>query len=154
MGNVFNMITDSRTRFLNSFPRNKRSTVAKEFLDTVRSGNSDPGKIVTAVLQKTLPVSHYSSKGYIAEAIQQYMNAARSYAVYCIDYENLSSSEKEIIKRARKSEAVKAHSMVGKPITAGQILFLRNLGHTGDCPADRAEASDLIVKLTFQKECV
>jgi len=152
--NKASIANESRREFLYLFSSAQRSTVAKEFLGVVRAGEKDPSRVVDRVLEKTLPSSCCNAKGYIAEAIQQYGKDALAYAEHCLDWERLSVEEKAPVKRQRQEEARKAHYMSQKSITASQILFLRDLGHTGDCPEDRAEASCLIAKLKFQKERV
>ena len=45
------LLQDSRRKFLEYFSINKRATVANEFLDVIRSGESVPGRVVNKVLQ-------------------------------------------------------------------------------------------------------
>jgi len=139
------LLNDSRRKFLEYFHPNKRSAVSSEFLTAIRAGEKEPTKIVTSVLQRTLPSSSpYNQKGYIAETIQKYMQDAIEFATHCFEYENLPDTEKETIRQARKKESIRAFYMAQNPPTEPQLRYLQFLGYLGEKPGNKAEASQLI----------
>lgn len=148
------MVNDTRRKFLEYFPNNKRATVANEFLKPIRKDAPiDAIQIVRAVENNCNPAGkrYDTGKNYICEAIRQFFSEALEYAKYCFDWEQLSYEEKDKIKRERGKTAILEHMEKEAP-TEKQIKYLRSLGYVGAGPQSKGEACKLIDDILVRKK--
>ena len=80
------------------------------------------------------------------QALQVAPQEAYAYAQSVLDWESLPWAERERQKQERGRHFQQQY-MAQLPVTPQQQAFLRTLGHTGEPPANRAEASTLIDRL-------
>jgi hypothetical protein len=77
------------------------------------------------------------------QALQAAPLEAYVYAQSVLDWEALPRAERERQKQERGRHFQQQH-MAQLPVTPQQHAVLRTLGHTGELPANRADASTLI----------
>ncbi len=140
---ISQLIHDSRMKFLEFFEPKLRSGVANNFLEVIRKGETDPGKVLTKLLNN-------SWRSHLHGTIRQYYTQARQYVEYLLQWESLSFEEKDQIKRARSQEYIDQH-MEKLPATVKQVNYLRSLGYAGTVPENRRKAKELIDKFLKQK---
>ena len=138
--------------FLLRFEPRRRSLVANLFLEPPRSGVTVPIEAGRMVLARARALAaraeSYSreSRADVVAKIEKFPKEALDYARVQIEWESLPLEQRRAIKDQRQ-EAHKAAYMEGLPPTPAQLQYLRSLGHAGEAPADRLEASRLIEKM-------
>lgn len=140
---ISGLINDSRMKFLEFFEPKLRSGVANNFLEVIRDGETDPGKVLSKLLNN-------SWKSHLHPIIRKYYTQAKRYTEYLLQWEKLSFAEKDQIKRARSQEYIDLH-MEKLPATVKQINYLRSLGYAGPVPENRRKAKEHIDKFLKQK---
>jgi hypothetical protein len=143
--------------WLEHIPPQRRSLVANYFHYSVRAGAKTPPGVCAAVI-KTVDNRLQSAKDGdtrqflqgVVTALQTYQEEALNYASWVLRYEALPPDQRQRVKWARATGFL-AKSMAGKEATPAQLSFLHGLGHRGEPPRDRAEASEMIGRLLQQK---
>lgn len=141
--NIPDPILHDRLTFLAHFPHNQRATATNVLLSAVRAGCSNPHQVVGYALESAR--RRYWNEAcltlvLLAELDPEALEAGARWALW---WESLPREEKQRLKSERAGEAVERW-MEGQPPTAKQVAYLRKLGHTGEEPANRLEASRLI----------
>jgi hypothetical protein len=144
------MMTDDDRAFLDRFPANRRSHVANIFLREVRAGNHSPQSICIAVFAALRRGILYATghgwdterDQFILDTLLAHGAAARAYAGWCIEYEQLPPEEKKRRKQASTAEGIGLWQEQQQP-TEKQINYLRHVGYTGPIN-NRRHASSLI----------
>jgi len=139
--------------WLEHFPDARRSTIANWFHYAVRGGSRTPAAIVHqvqhTVQRRQQRVSDPAEKTYlhaVLEALQTEQSGALAYTQSVLDWEALPRAEREHQKQERGRHFQQQY-MAQLPVTPQQQAFLQSLGHTGEPPANRLEASRLIDRL-------
>jgi hypothetical protein len=156
-GSVLADVPSEPASWLAQWPANRRSTLANFFYAAVRTGVTSPPAIVahvTRTLARQLSWTSDTDKRQVwcqvLDALQDGPPAAQAYAAEVLAIEQLPAAEKAARKQ-EKSKTFVLEAMKGKEATQKQHWMLRSLGHTGELPADRAEASELIDRLLHAK---
>jgi hypothetical protein len=138
--------------WLEQWPVTRRSLISNLFHHAVRDGATTPALVVHAVqvalerrLRHATPPRNATDETLHAvwQALQAVPQEAYAYTQSVIDWEHLPRAERERQKQARGRHFQQQY-MVQLPVSPQQQAFLRALGHTGEPPANRAEASVLI----------
>jgi hypothetical protein len=126
--------------------------ISNLFHHAVRDGATTPALVVHAVqaalarrLRHATPPRNATDETLHAvwQALQIAPQDAYAYAQSVLDWESLPRAERERQKQERGRHFQQEY-MARLPVTPQQQAFLRTLGHTGEPPANRAEASILI----------
>lgn len=141
--NVPEHILRDRAAFLAHFPHNQRATATNVLLSAVRAGCSNVHQVVGYAVESARQ-RHWNEACLtlvlLAELDPEALEAGARWALW---WEQQPREVKARLKAERAGEAVERW-MEGQPPTARQLAFLRKLGHTGEGPANRLEASRLI----------
>ena len=143
--------------WLAQWPTKRRSTLANLFYGAVRGGLTEPPAIieqVTAEIHRRLQwATNFETRQWWSQVLNTLSDdprGARAYAAEVLATEQLPRAERERQKQQRARQFIE-QAMQGKPATDKQRWVLRNLGHRGPLPSDRAEASALIDTLLRKK---
>lgn len=139
-------ILHDRAAFLAHFPHNQRATATNVLLSAVRAGCCNVHQVVGYAVESAR--QRYWNEAcltlvLLAELDPEALEAGARWALW---WERQPREVKARLKAERAGEAVERW-MEGQPPTARQLAFLRKLGHTGEGPANRLEASRLIDSL-------
>ena len=144
-----NSATGRPRPFLDRLNPGHRSSAANSFLAVVRSGETDPDVIIAIVtaeararVNRCLGSDGDRYRGLIT-ALRNYPDDARAEAEYALRWESLTPAEKAREKARRSVEGINAW-MESQDPSDKQLDLLSKLGHDGDPPASKAEASRLI----------
>jgi hypothetical protein len=141
--------------WLEQWPVARRSLISNLFHYAVRDGATTPAVIVHAVQGAIARRLRYATLPHDAadetlrsvwQALQAAPQEAYAYAQSVLDWEALPRVERERQKQER-GRHFQQHYMAQFPVTPQQQAFLQSLGHMGEPPANRAEASTLIDRL-------
>lgn len=130
-----------KRRFLERFEPRQRCNVDSTFLSKVRDGITEPQAIVAGVcrelLGKMISARRYGNERIIErnreylEIIDSYPDEVLDYALWAVEWEQLTDAEKQSIKRGR-GEHYRREYMSQQPASEKQINYLRHLGWTGE----------------------
>jgi hypothetical protein len=144
---------DATTRaWLEQWPAPRRSLISNLFHYSVREGATTPALVIQAVQRALQQRLRYATSlrnaadetlHAVWQALQAAPQEAYAYAQSVLDWEFLPRAERERQKQER-GRHVQRQYMAQFPVTPQQQAFLQSLGHTGEPPANRAEASTLI----------
>ena len=136
--------------FLDLLPSKMRSLAATLFLDVIRVGIEEPDQACEAIIA-TARNTRYpkNNKLFIADQIEKFPFEAGSLINYYLEWENLSSEEKEATRNDQSKNFRSIH-MAKLPPTEKQIQYLKKLGCKGPI-GNRAQASERINELLKRK---
>ena len=141
---------DTRRKFLEYFPQNKKSSVNNEMLSEIRKAEyEDPISIIKGVIRKNKNKKIGSNLDLLVKAFLKHKKEAVRYIKYLFEWEELSKEEKNKIKEKRGEVYIKEY-MENKTVSNKQIQCIKKLGYKGKLPADMACASELIKKLQMK----
>ena len=138
--------------WLEQWPVARRSLISNLFHYAVRDGAITPALVVHAVqvaiarrLRYATPPRNASDETLHAvwQTLQTAPHEAYEYTQNVLDWEHLPRAERERQKQERGRHFQQQY-MAQLPVTPQQQAFLQTLGHTGEPPANRADASTLI----------
>jgi hypothetical protein len=146
--------------WLEQWPTARRSLISNLFHYAVRDGATTPALIVQAVQAAITRRLRYARPPYdaadealhtVRQALQSDPQDAYAYAQNVLAWEQLPRVERERQKQER-GRYFQQQYMAQFPVTPQQSAFLRSLGHRGELPANRAEASQLIDALLSARQ--
>ena len=132
--------------FLDLLPPKMRSLAANMFLEAIRFGIMEPDQACETIIA-TARHEKYPRKNklFIADHIEKFPFEAGSLINYYLEWENLSTEQKEAA-RIEQSKDFRLMHMANLPPTEKQIQYLRKLGYKGSI-GNREQASEMIDKL-------
>ena len=133
--------------FLDQFVPARRSLIANQFFNAVRSGATTTGDVIGSVKADALrrmmfpeDRERWNTQRQLVSLLET--DEARRYAQEVLDREALPSDVKQKLKTDRSEQYRREYLKAQRP-TQRQLLFLKSLGYEV-VPANRLEASDLI----------
>ncbi len=146
--------SDNRA-FLSRFAQARKSYVANLFVYAVRRGARTPDAVMTSVRQELRTCqdrARYWHNGEaesryteVAATINEHPDEARAFAIWALEWEQLSRAEKAR-QRDQDGDAYRQAWMKQQPPTDKQISYLSKLGFHGEIES-KAHASELIDRL-------
>jgi hypothetical protein len=136
--------------WLAQWPAPSRSALAQLFYLVIRRGTLALPAVVAQVADELETRLQWTSdpekRRLCCEVLQSLRDdpgGAQDYAGEVLALEQLPAAEKAHLKEGRSKPYV-LEAMKGKPITDKQRWLIRSKGYTGELPADRAAASEII----------
>lgn len=146
-----------RDQFLSHFPTERRSRVVNMFLDPVRRLGVTSADMLVEHIRRNLDqrireAAYWRSPDLgaltdIRAVIEARPDEARRFALWAIAWASLPGEVRDRAK-AQRAEHYRREWMAQQQPTDRQLAHLRRLGYQGPPPANRAEASELIDRLT------
>lgn len=140
---------------LNRFLQARRSYVANTFLFAVRRGARTPDAVMASVKQELRTCQERAQYWHdadgearyteVAATINEYPEEARAFAIWALEWEQLSRAEKAR-QRDQDGDAYRQAWMRQQPATDKQRAYLAALGYEGEITS-KQQASELIDRL-------
>lgn len=126
-----------------------RGAIGNLFYEAIRKGKRPPEAVCDALL-RDLAGKRVAKGGVnwelVAGVLVEYREEAVAFAALCQEREAEPAAEKARGKQETARTGQRAWMATQTP-TPPPLAFLAKLGHTGEAPANRLEASDLIEAL-------